>query len=37
MHLAVRLKAHTEMLVGVADHIEVPLLEVVYQDWEQLS
>ena len=37
MHLAVQLKAHIEMLVGVFDHVEVPGVVVGDQGKEQLS
>ena len=37
MHLAVQLKAHIEMLVGVFDHVEVPVVVVVDQVKEHLS
>lgn len=37
MHLAVKLKAHIEMLVGTTDHVEVPVVVGGDQDWEQLS
>lgn len=32
MAFAVRLKAHIKVLVGVADHVEIPVAVVVDQD-----